>query len=74
MIKPKMLHWYVLAYTDIAPEVGLCVSPKELEFLVPDDKNGKTDYFNPEQIIADLGPLQIPKVPAKLKKFRVAEE
>lgn len=76
-MRPKYNHWYVIAWTDSPPSVGLCVQPSDGRFYFP-EKNGRSrravDYVDSQsQLIFDLGEAEVPNVPRRLSKFQLDE-
>lgn len=75
-MKPKLNHWCLIAFVDADPIVALCINVRQGEFYIPDRKDAamvgcRQQSFDNDQVIAVLGPAQVPAIPAKLKHARI---
>lgn len=82
-------NWYVVGWTDADPMVALCVDRSPLimdtEFFFPGQPSRGMEAAGirpwsldnidaADQLLADLGPLDIPAIPEHLRAVRLEED
>lgn len=79
-MKPKLANWYMIAWMDGEPQVGLCTDAYRLEFFFPEGGAcGGTSFRVEEldstrQVVEHLGGIKIPSIPAFKKQFRLEKK
>lgn len=71
------MKWYAIGWTDAAPDVALCLDPRDLTFFFPfggrfDTADGVEKLDSRDQVLGMIGDVHVPKIPDCMKGARVS--
>ena len=71
-MKPKLHHWYVVAYINGPPDVALCTHVNDRRFYFPNAADKHRYWIDSDrQLVDDLGLLKAPEVGVHWRGFRL---